>query len=139
MADQGSGVKKEFVIDSSDSARPPATLQSEPKYFSDIKPKKRVLSSVVYEDTGETAKTRKGDPVKLILKTSIYDDGVVVATTVGSDNEQYKDYLRTGVAMPSESNEPTAVHALSEGVQKELDKVLKAPNKPAAAATRSKE
>jgi hypothetical protein len=126
MAD---GIKKEFVIDSSDSAKPPVTLQDEPRYFSDIKPKKRVVSDIIYEDTGEVAKTRKGKAVKLILKTSIYDDNTIVTTTVGEENEAYQEFLRTGVAIAEKRDLSTAVHERSSAVEKAL-----AANKKAAVA-----
>jgi hypothetical protein len=133
MAEQGTGIKKEFLIDSSDSARPAATLQSETKYFSDIKPKKRYLTDVIYEETGETAKTRKGAPVKLILKTAVYNDGCLVTTTVGEENEAYQEFKRTGVAMPSQGGEPTIVHEPSAAVKAAQKKAL-AKKKPAAKA-----
>jgi len=128
------GIKKEFRIDSSDSAKPPVTLQDDPRYFSDIKPKKRVLVDIVYEETGEVAKTRKGKPCALILKSSVYDDGVVVTTTVGEENESYQEFKRTGVAMASQSKMTTAVHAPSPAVQK----VLEASKKAAKAAASKK-
>ena len=120
MADEGR--KREFVIDSSDSARPPATLQSEPKYFSDIKPKKRVLVDIIYEETGDVAKTKKGKAVKLILRTAVYDDGVLVQKTVGEENEEYQEFLRTGVSMPDQSETTTAVYGVSDKVQEALNK-----------------
>jgi len=125
------GIKKEFRIDSSDSAKPPVTLQDEPRYFSDIKPKKRIVTDIIYEDTGEVAKTRKGKAVKLILKTSVYDDGVVVQTTVGEENEAYQEYVRTGVAIKEGVDMSTSVHKLSPAVEKALA-AAKAKNKPAA-------
>lgn len=137
MAD---GIKKEFRIDSSDSAKPPVTLQDEPRYYSDIKPKKRVVSDVIYEDTGTVAKTRKGDRCKLILKTTVYDDGTLVTTTVGEDNENYQHFLATGQAIPSQGSRSTAVHEQSDAVKKALaaakakesPKVPTAPKKAAA-------
>lgn len=120
------GIKKEFRIDSSDAARPPATLDSEPKYYNNIKPKKRVLVDIVYEDSGEVAQTKRGKPCKLIRKTSIYNDGVTVDTTVGEDNEAYLEFKRTGVAMPSKSNEPTLVRPRSKAVEAALKKAAKA-------------
>ncbi len=126
-----SGIKKEFLIDSSDSAKPPVTLQDEPRYFSDIKPKKRILKDIVYEETGEVAKTKVGDPVKLILKTSIYDDGVIVQTTIGEDHEGYQEYLRTGATMPDQTDETTAEHEASDKVKAAIAKAMgkKAPAK----------
>lgn len=108
MAEEGTGVKREFRIDSSDSARPAATLQSEPHYYAQgLKPKPRVLVDVIYEDTGEVAKTTKGKPVKLILKTKVFDDGTTIDCTVGEENPEYQEFLRTGSSIPSQSAAPT--------------------------------
>lgn len=105
---EGTGVKKEFRIDSSDAARPQATLDSETKYYAQgLKPKARVIENIVYEETGEVAQTRKGKPVKLILKTTTYDDGVTVDTTVGEENEEYQQYLKSGHANTDRSTQPT--------------------------------
>jgi len=133
------GIKKEFVIDSSDSAKPPVTLQDEPRYFSDIKPKKRVLADIIYEETGEVAKTRKGKAVTLILKSSVYNDGCVVTTTVGEENEAYQEFKRSGVGMPSQSKETTAVRKPSAAVQKAIDAGRKAATKVPAKPSKSKE
>jgi hypothetical protein len=134
------GIKKEFRIDSSDAARPQVTIHDEPRYFSDIKPKKRVLSDVIYEPTGEVSQTRVGKPVEIILKTSIYDDGVLVQTTVGSDNEGYREFKRTGVAIPNKSGEDTAVHKKSDAVAAAVEKAKKAAAKSAPkAAAKAKE
>ena len=100
MADEGTGVKREYRIDSSDSARPPATLQSEPHYYAQgLKPKVRILKEVIYEDTGTVARTTKGEPVKLILKTKVYDDGTTADCVVGEQNVEYQEYLRTGATI----------------------------------------
>lgn len=110
MAEEG--VKKEFLIDSSDSARPPATIDSETKYYAQgLKPKVRILTDVIYEDTGELAQTRKGKQVKLILKTKVFDDGTTIDTTIGEENEEYQAYLATGQSIPSQSNSPTRKRA----------------------------
>ncbi len=119
MAEEGR--KREFRIDSSDSARPPVTIQDEPRYFSDIKPKKRHMVARFYEETGETAKTRVGKPVKIILKSTVYNDGVLTQQTVGEDNEDYQEFLRTGDAMPQNESNAPEVHAVSADVQKALD------------------
>lgn len=132
MAEQGTGLKKEFVIDSSDSAKPPVTLQDEPRYFSDIKPKKRVLVDIIYEDSGRVAQRRTGGPVKLINRTAVYNDGCLVTTTVGEDSEQYQEFQRTGVAMPSRSNEPTAKVEPSVAVKAALKKAAAAEKKAPA-------
>lgn len=131
------GIKKEFVIETDEKS--PVTLQDEPKYFSDIKPKKRHIVDVIYEDTGEVAKTRKGKPCKLILKTTVYNDGVTVDTTVGEDNENYQHFLKTGNSIPSSSNEPTLVRPRSDKVKAALAKAK--GDKPAAkkAAAKTKE
>ena len=132
------GIKKEFRIDSSDSAKPAVTLQDEPRYFSDIKPKKRVISDIVYEDTGEIAKTKKGKPVRLILKTSIYDDGTTVTTTVGEENEAYQEFVRTGIAIAENANMETLVRPRSKAVEAAIKKAADA-KKPASKKAASKE
>ena len=124
MAEEG--IKKEFRIDSSDVARPQVTIHDEPRYFSDIKPKKRSLVDIIYEETGEVTQTRVGKPVKIILMTKVFDDGTLVQKTVGSENEAYKEYVRTGVAMPHTSGEQTTVRPMSEKVLAAKAKALKA-------------
>ena len=109
MADS---LKREFRIDSSDSARPPATLDSEPAaYAQGLKPKPRVITDVQYEVLdGESVPRGKNQPFAgLILKTTTYDDGVTVDTTVGEDNEGYQDHLR-GVKRTADSTSATRVH-----------------------------
>lgn len=131
--------KREFVIEADEKS--PVTLQDEPKYFSDIKPKKRHIVDIIYEDTGEVAQTRKGDRCKLILKTTIYNDGTTVDTTVGEENEGYQHFLKTGIAIPSQSNEPTLVRKRSDKVQAALDKAKKTASakQPAKKAAKPKE
>lgn len=122
MAD---GLKKEFRIDSSDSARPQVTLQDEPRYFSNIKPKKRHLVDVIYEETGEYTKTKVGEPVQIILKTSVYNDGVITEQTVGDKNEAYQTYLRTGQAIPSVDPNVVRDRPLSKTVKAAMEKAKK--------------
>jgi len=106
----GTGVKKEFRIDSTDSARAPATINSEPHYYAQgLKPKPRTIVDVTYEETGEIAQTRTGKPVKIILKTTTYNDGVTIDTTVGEENEDYQSYLKTGLAFTNHSTGSTRV------------------------------
>ena len=106
------GIKKEFLIDSSDAARPQATIDSDTRFYAQgLKPKPRVPVRVDYEETGEIAKTRTGAPVKLILKTTTYDDGTTVDTTVGEENEMYQQFLKTGNSVPSQSSTPTRQRA----------------------------
>lgn len=133
MAEEGR--KREFIIEADEKT--PATLQDEPRYFSDIKPKKRHLVDVIYEETGEVAQTRRGEQCKLILKTSVYNDGTTVDTTVGEQNEGYQTFLKTGVSMPQDSgNQTTLVRKRSDKVQTALNKAKgtqqKAPAKKEA-------
>lgn len=128
MAEEGT--KREFRIEADEKS--PVTLQDEPKYFSDIKPKKRHIVDVIYEDSGEVAQTKRGKPCKLILKTTIYNDGVTVDTTVGEENEAYQQFLRTGVSVPQDASSPTLVRERSSKVKAALAKVQKAPAKKAA-------
>lgn len=91
------GLKREFRIDSSDAARPAAQLGDEPQHYAQgLKPKPRIITDVSYEViVGETVPRGKNKPVAaLILKTTTYDDGVTIDTTVGEDNADYQDYLR---------------------------------------------
>jgi hypothetical protein len=97
------GVKKEYRIDSSDSARPPATLDSETAAFAQgLKAKPRVIVDVTYEalegqfvSRGKDTNTgRERPPAKLILKTTTYDDGMTIDKTVGEDNPDYLDFLQ---------------------------------------------
>lgn len=123
MADS---LKREFRIDSSDSAKPPVTMQDEPRYFSNIAPKKRHVIDVIYEDTGEVSKTRTGKPVKIILKTTVYNDGCFTEQTVGEDNEAYKNFLATGQSIPSQNPNPPRERPLSDKVKAALSKANKA-------------
>ena len=95
-------IKREFRIDSTDSARPQADINSEPTFHAQgLKPKPRVIKTVVYEELegelvprgGKDISGRPLRPAKLILKTTTYDDGTTVDTTVGEDNGDYQDYL----------------------------------------------
>lgn len=129
MAEEGR--KREFIIEADEKS--PVTLQDEPRYFSDIKPKKRHLVDVIYEETGEVAQTRRGDRCKLILKTSVYNDGVTVTTTVGEENEGYQTFLKTGVSMPQDSGgRTTLVHERSDKVKAALAKAKAAGKKAPA-------
>lgn len=119
------GTKKEFRIDSSDSARPPVTIQDEPRYFSNIKPKKRHLVDVIYEETGEFTKTKVGEPVQIILKTCVYNDGVITEQTVGDKNEAYQTYLRTGQSIPSVDPNVVRDRPLSKAVKAAMEKAKK--------------
>ena len=93
MADEGR--KREFRIDSSDSARPPATISDVPYHYAQgLKPKPRVIAGVAYEAIDGSVSRGKGvPPAKLILRTTTYDDGVQIDTTVGEDNEGYQAHL----------------------------------------------
>ena len=110
-------LKREHRIDSSDSARPQATLGSEPyAYAQGLKPKPRVIDKVEYEEIdgalprGMNPSTGKPMPAaKLILKTVTYDDGVTIDTTVGEDNEGYQQHL-IGATNSSGSAKSTRVH-----------------------------
>lgn len=130
MAEEGR--KREFVIEADEKS--PVTLQDEPRYFSDIKPKKRHLVDVIYEETGEVAQTRRGERCKLILKTSVYNDGTTVDTTVGEQNEGYQTFVRTGVSMPQDSGgQATLVRERSAKVKAALAKANGATDKKASA------
>lgn len=123
MAEEGR--KREFIIEADEKS--PATLQDEPRYFSDIKPKKRHLVDVIYEETGEVSQTRRGDRCKLILKTSVYNDGVTVSTTVGEENEGYQTFVKTGISLPQSSEgAPTLVRPRSAAVEAALKKAADA-------------
>lgn len=102
MADENS-LKREHRIDSSDAARPAAQLGDEPQHYAQgLKPKPRVIVSVEYEElVGETVPRGGKDisgrpmkPAKLILRTTTYDDGTLIDTTVGEDSGGYQDYLK---------------------------------------------
>lgn len=114
-------LKREFRIDSSDAARPAAQLGDEPYHYAQgLKPKPRIITDVNYEKIeGETVTRGKEKPVAaLILKTTTYDDGVTIDTTVGEDNADYQDYLRgakriadggsTSTRMRRPTNKPAA-------------------------------
>jgi len=112
------GVKKEYRIDSSDSARPSATLDSETAAFAQgLKAKPRVIVSVDYEhlegqfvSRGKDLNTgREKPPAKLMLKTTTYDDGMSIDKTVGEDNPDYQDYLQ-GIANIKTSGGTTRRH-----------------------------
>jgi len=110
MADENSQ-KREFRIDSSDSARPAATLDAEPFHYAQgLKPKPRVITDVSFEEIeGSVPRGDKKPPAALILKTTTYDDGVQIDTTVGEDNEQYQQYL-LGKTKTSAASKSTRVH-----------------------------
>ena len=95
MPDDPNSLKREYRIDSSDSARPPATLDSEPfAYAQGLKPKPRVIESTTFTVLDQVITRGKNLPnAKMILKRVRYDDGTEVDTTVGEDNEQYRQHL----------------------------------------------
>lgn len=133
MAEEGN--KREFLIEADEKS--PVTLQDEPKYFSDIKPKKRHLIDVIYEETNEVAQTKRGKPCRLIHKTSVYNDGCTVDTTVGEENEGYQTFVKTGISMPQDSSgQATLVRPRSKAVEAALKKAeasqKKAPAKKEA-------
>jgi len=111
-------IKREFRIDSTDSARPQADINSEPTFHAQgLKPKVRVIKSVDWEILeghsvprgGKDISGRPLNPAKLILKTTTYNDGTTVDTTVGEDNGEYQDYLN-GVVKAAAGNTSTRVH-----------------------------
>jgi hypothetical protein len=110
MADDKS-IKREFRIDSSDSARPPATLQAETMYYAQgLKPKVRTIVNETYSPLEKFIPASKGQPAsRLILKVTTYDDGVEVDTTVGENNPGYQDYLR-GITRKAEGTSATRVN-----------------------------
>ena len=94
MSDEG--LKREHRIDSSDSARPAATLEAEPQHYAQgLKPKPRVIKDVSYEVLeGQVVPRGKKEPAAaLVLKVTTYDDGTTVDTTVGEDNLEYQQFL----------------------------------------------
>ena len=108
MADS---LKREHRIDSSDSARPAATLAAEPFHYAQgLKPKPRVLVEVSYEELDQQVSRGKGKPLaKVVLKTATYDDGTTVDTTVGEDNVDYQDFLM-GRTKTTANAKSTRVH-----------------------------
>jgi hypothetical protein len=90
------GIKREFRIDSSDSARPKATLDAEPYHYAQgLKPKTRVAVDVSYEELDELVSRGKGkEPARLILRTTTFDDGATIDTTMGADAPEYVDFLQ---------------------------------------------
>ncbi len=105
------GLKREHRIDSTDSARPVATLDAEPYHYAQgLKPKPRVIKSVEYEVIeGVVPRGKKEPPAKLILKTTTYDDGTTIDTTVGEDNELYQQHLK-GLTKTSRGARSTRRH-----------------------------
>jgi len=90
-------LKREFRIDSSDSARPAATLDSECQHYAQgLKPKARIISGVAYRKLeGQTVPRGKNiPPAQLFVKTTTYDDGTEIDTTVGEDNPEYQNHLK---------------------------------------------
>ena len=104
-------LKREHRIDSSDSARPPATLEAQTQHYAQgLKPKPRVIVDTNYEELDSTVPRGKNQPVaQLILKTTTYDDGTTVDTTVGEDNEGYQQFLR-GITAESKQTGATRQH-----------------------------
>ncbi len=109
---EGRGTKREFRIDSDDAARPKAELNSEPQFFAQgLKPKARIPVDVTYELLDEWIAATKTTPAsQLVLKTTTYDDGTQVDTTVGELNEGYQDHLRGSKKGPQIPSKPTRVH-----------------------------
>ena len=118
-------IKREFRIDSSDAAKPPAQLETEARYYAQgLKPKPRVIVDVNYEELDEYTMARKDCPsVRLVLKTTTYDDGVLIDTTVGELNEGYLAHKRgearktdgnTGTRKRQPTKKPTAPKAASK-------------------------
>lgn len=112
MADDGS-LKREYRIDSSDSARPAATLEAEPFHYAQgLKPKPRVLKSVEFEvlEGQFVPRGKKQPPAQLVLRTATYDDGTTIDCTVGEDNEEYQQYLTGTLNIEQGSDQSTRVH-----------------------------
>jgi hypothetical protein len=124
--------KREFRISSEDSARPAPTISDVPPQHCTIKPKERHLVDVVYEETGEVIPTKGGADCEIILKTQVYNDGTYSQRTVGSENEAYKEYKRTGIAVPQTPTKEATGRATSKKVQEALKKAAKANAVPVA-------
>lgn len=107
----GESLKREHRIDSSDSARPAATLEAEPYHYAQgLKPKPRVIVDVSYEELDEKVMRGKNMPLAaVVLRTATYDDGTTVDTTVGEDNVEYQDYLK-GRTKQAAGTSSTRVH-----------------------------
>jgi len=113
---ENESTKKEYRIDSSDSARPPATLESETAaYAQGLKGKARIITDVSYEELDQTIPRGKDSlghllpPAKMILKTVTYDDGLTIDTTVGEDNYDYRQYL-AGLTKTTKEAQSTRRH-----------------------------
>lgn len=120
--------KKEFRMSSEGSARPPATINSQPHYDNTtLKPKQRQVVSVTYSLTDEVVMPEKGTrqkPFKLVWVTKTFDDGVTIDYTVGEDNPDYQEYLKTGVAFTDRV--PTSTRRLNPAkAQKVVPKAAK--------------
>jgi len=98
-------VKKEYRIDSSDSARPAATLDSQPHYVltNMPEPARRQIADIVYDETDEVINTRTGDQVQVVIRTIIYTNGDTDVCGIGAKHPAYLEYKRTGVAVPEKS------------------------------------
>ena len=107
------GIKREFRIDSSDSARPAADINSEPHYHAQgLKPKPRVIAKTEYSALDAVVSRGKNKPVaKVILRTVTYDDGVTIDTTVGEDNVGYQQFLIDGKSRSEGKSGSTRLHA----------------------------
>lgn len=121
--------KREFRISSEDSARPAPTIADMPPQHSNIKPKTRHLVDVVYEETDEVIPTKGGEDCRIVIKTSIYDDGTFSSRTVGDKNEAYLEYKRTGIAVPSAPTKEGTGRKQSKKVAAALAKVNKQADK----------
>ena len=130
-------VKKEYRIDSSDSAKPPVTMDDQPRYTLNMgyKPEEKELVDIIYEDSGEVVNTRTGDQVAVINVTRIYANGDIGESTVGANNPAYQEFLRTGIAMPAKKTGTSQTsRPQSDAVKAALAKLdKKAPAKKAAA------
>ena len=111
-------LKREHRIDSSDSARPAATLEAEPYHYAQgLKPKPRIIKDVAFEELEMTvprginpATGKPMAPAKVILKTVTYDDGVTIDTELGEDNDEYQQYLLGQSTKSNGSSKSTRVH-----------------------------
>lgn len=132
-------VKKEYRIDSSDSARPAASMDDQPYQTLQMgyKPEEHALVDIIYDETDEVISTRTGDQVQVVVRTKIFDNGDTAVSAIGANNAEYKEFLRTGVALPAKqikSKAPTG-RDQSDKVKAALEKL----NKPAAKKSTKKE
>lgn len=133
-------VKKEYRIDSSDSARPPVSMDSQPHFNLQMgyKPEEKELVDIVYEDSGQVVDTKTGDQVQVINVTRIYANGDIAESNCGAKNPAYLEYLRTGVALPAKKvGTSTTSREPSDAVKAAMAKA--SGNKPAPKKTTKKE